>query len=174
MRLSRASICGSFVPARDHGSRYAMDNLQHRALGTLSLDVDLSAVIGIGAVPGGTRMIAPVAGGRLEGERISAIVRPGHDWLLARADGSMAIDVRLTLDSDDGATIYLAYQGTMGGPGLAQLSSGQPMAPGSYKFTMVAQFECGEPRYAWLNHALIVGVGEQAAAGPVYRLYEIG
>lgn len=86
----------------------------------------------------------------------------------------MAIDVRLTLASGDGATIYLTHQGTMSGPGLAQLSSGQPMAPGSYKITMVAQFECGAPRYAWLIHASVVGIGEQVAAGPVYRLYEIG
>jgi len=151
-----------------------MENLPYRLLGTLALDVDLTAVVGIGAIPGGTRMIAPVTGGRLEGERLNANVRPGHDWLVARADGSIAIDVRLTLDSDDGALIYLTYQGTMSGPGLAQLTSGQPMAPGSYKITTVARFECGDPRYACLNHALIVGVGEQAAAGPIYRLYEIG
>lgn len=151
-----------------------MDALPHRPLGTLSLDVDLAAVTGIGAVPGGTRMIAPVAGGRLVGERLNATVRPGHDWLVARGDGSMAIDVRLTLDSDDGAAIYLTYQGTMSGEGLALLSSGAPMPPGSYRINIVARFECGDPRYAWLNHALVIGVGTQIAAGPVYRLYEIG
>lgn len=151
-----------------------MKRLPHRLLGTLSLDVDLRQVTAIGATPAGTRMIAPVAGGRLSGERLNATVRPGHDWLIARADGSIAIDVRLTLDSDDGAMIYLTYQGTMCGPGLAQLNSGQPMAPGSYTITTVAYFECGDPRYAWLNHATVVGVGEQVAAGPVYRLYEIG
>ena len=84
-----------------------MNNLPHHLLGTLSLDVDLRAVAAIGATPAGTRMIAPVAGGRLSGERLNASVRPGHDWLVVRADGSIAIDVRLTLDSDDGALIYL-------------------------------------------------------------------
>ena len=61
-----------------------------------------------------------------------------------------------------------------GGGRLAPQPAGGGSAPGSYTITTVAHFECGDPRYAWLNQATVVGVGKQVAAVPVYRLYEIG
>jgi hypothetical protein len=131
----------------------------------------------IGRTPEGQRIIAPVTGGTFQGERLYGKVLPGGaDWVRFRTDGTMKIDVRLTLQTDDGALIYLSYQGrflaTAGAMG--QLAQGKTLAAGSYSLVMVAKFECGDERYVWLNDVIAVGIGEQAGFNPVYTIYEIG
>ncbi|MBL6754568.1 MAG: DUF3237 family protein, partial [Pseudomonadales bacterium] len=50
------------------------------------------------------------SGGAFSGERLSGSVAPGGaDWVVLRDDGTLLIDVRLTLLTDDGAVIYLSY-----------------------------------------------------------------
>ena len=150
--------------------------LPYRHLTTLTLSVDFAAVVPVGATPAGHRGIAPVIGGRFEGERLRGTVLPGHDWFVTRADGVLVIDVRLTLNTDDGATIYLAYGGRMVGQGdaMARFRKGEQLSPDDYSLTITAKFECGDPRYAWLNDAIIVGVGAQQPTGPVYTMFEVG
>ena len=80
-----------------------MESLPHRHLTTLTLDVDFARITAVGTTPAGFRGIAPVSGGRFAGERVTGRVLPGHDWFVTRADGALAIDVRLTLETDDGA-----------------------------------------------------------------------
>jgi hypothetical protein len=153
-----------------------MESLPHRHLTTLTLDVDFAGVVPIGATPAGHRGIAPVIGGRFEGERLRGTALPGHDWFVTRADGALVIDVRLTLNTDDGATLYLSYQGRMiaNAATMARFRKGEQLAPGDYDLTITAKFECGDPRYAWLNDAVVVGVGEHSPGGPIYTLFEVG
>ena len=153
-----------------------METLPHRHLTTLTLTVDFAAVVPIGAGPAGHRGIAPVTGGTFEGERLSGTVAPGHDWFVTRADGVLVIDVRLTLTTHDGAMIYLTYQGRMTGKGdaMARFRKGEQLERYDYALTVVAKFECGDLRYAWLNDAIVVGVGEQTLTGPVYHMFEVG
>jgi hypothetical protein len=152
-----------------------MDQLPHHHLTTLTLDVDFANIVPIGATPAGRRGIAPVTGGRFEGARLSGTVCGGQDWFLGGAEG-LAIDVRLTLTTDDGVQIYLAYQGRMRGSAEAmqRFRKGEQLAAGEYSLHIVARFECGDPRYSWLDDVLAVGVGEQTASGPIYRIFEIG
>jgi len=151
-------------------------NLPHRPLATLSLTVAFGDMTTIGATPGGLRRIAPVTGGACEGERLKATVISGADWVLNRADGVMLIDVRLTLRTDDGAMIYLTYQGRfLAAPeAMARFRRGEILDPDDYSLAITARFESGAEAYGWLNDAIVVGVGEQTATGPIYRLFEIG
>jgi hypothetical protein len=153
-----------------------MESLPNTHLTTLTLDVDFAGVVAVGATAAGHRGIAPVRGGRFEGARLSGSVAPGHDWFVTRGDGTLVIDVRLTLTTDDGATLYLVYQGAMRAAPevMARFRKGAQLAVGEYALQIVARFECGDQRYAWLNDALVVGIGEQTAGGPIYRLFEIG
>lgn len=153
-----------------------LPTLPHRHLTTLALDVDFAGVVAVGATAAGNRGIAPVRSGRFEGARLSGSVAPGHDWFVTRGDGTLAIDVRLTLTTDDGATLYLTYKGTMRAAPevMARFRKGEQLAVGEYALQIIARFECGDPRYTWLNDALVVGIGEQTPAGPIYRLFEIG
>lgn len=152
-------------------------DLPHKHLMTLRLEVDSSGAAKIGTTPAGQRTIAPIIGGVFEGDRLNGVVLPGGaDWVCIRSDGTMMIDVRLTLQTDDGVLVYLTYQGRfIGTEGtMSQLAQGKPLEPGNYSLVTVAKFECGAAEYAWLNDVIAVGVGEPSGFNPVYFIYSIG
>ena len=153
-----------------------MIQLKHNYLLTLTLTVDFAEMKSIGPTPGGWRRIAPVTGGTFTGEWLNGIVQGGTDWVINRADRVMVVDVRLTLETDDGALIYLTYQGRfLATPEvMARFAKGELLQPDEYSLAIVAKFECGAERYAWLNNAVVVGTGEQTISGPIYRMFEIG
>jgi Protein of unknown function (DUF3237) len=159
-----------------HDSHHAMTILQHRHLINMTLTVDFAGMVSIGQTPTGLRRIVPVTGGSFTGERLNGIVLPGNDWVINRPDGVMVIDVRLTLKTDDGAMIYMTYQGRfLAKPeAMARFSKGAMLEADEYSLAMTAKFECGDERYAWLNDVVAVGTGEQTATGPVYSIFEIG
>ena len=62
-----------------------------------------SATEDIGATPHGTLSIFPVTGGSFEGERLRGkVLAGGGDWVTAEADGTVKLDLRVTLETDDG------------------------------------------------------------------------
>ena len=153
-----------------------MADLKHTHLLTMELTVDFAGMKTIGQTPGGLRRIAPVTGGTFAGERLSGTVHGGADWVINRPDGVMVIDVRLTLETGDGALIYLTYQGRfLAEPeAMRRFGKGGQLAPHEYSLAIIARLECGDERYAWLNNAIVVGTGEQTATGPIYTLFEVG
>jgi hypothetical protein len=154
----------------------SMKPLAHKHLITLTLDVDFRGMLVIGQTPAGLRRIAPVTGGLFSGERLSGTVLPGADWVINRPDGVMVIDVRLTLKTAEDVLIYLNYQGRfLADPEpLSRFAKGALLDPDDYSLALIAKFECGDERYAWLNNVVAVGTGEQTLAGPVYSIFEIG
>ena len=150
--------------------------LPDRHLADLTLDVAFDRMTTIGETPAGLRRIAPITGGSCTGARLNATVVEGADWVINRPDGVMVIDVRLTLQTQDSARIYLTYQGRfLASPDvMARFRRGQLLSPDEYSLAITARFECGMEAYAWLNNAIVVGIGEQTATGPIYRLFEIG
>lgn len=153
-----------------------MKQLKHKHLITLSLTVDFMHMTMIGQTPAGLRRIAPVTGGSFSGDRLNGIVLPGADWVINRPDGVMVIDVRLPLETNDGAMIYLSYQGRfLAQPdAMSRFAKGALLKPDEYSLAMTAKFECGEQQYLWLNNVVAAGTGEQTADGPVYSIFEIG
>src|SRR5262249_4438434 len=86
----------------------------------------------IGAVPHGTRVIAPITSGHFEGPRLRGKVLPGGaDWTLLRGDGVLELDLRLTLETDDGALIHLRSFGLRHGPPevISALARGEQVDP---------------------------------------------
>ena len=59
-----------------------------------------SATQEIGSTADGTLTIFPVVGGSFEGERLRGKVVAGGDWVRARADGTLTLDLRVTLETD--------------------------------------------------------------------------
>src|SRR5207253_4928152 len=97
-----------------------------------------------GAVPHGVRSFVPVAGGDFEGPRLRGKILPGGaDWLLLRADGVLEFDLRITLETDDHALIYMTFQGLRHGPAemMAALGRGESVDPASYYFRTLPAFE---------------------------------
>ncbi len=142
---------------------------------TLTLTVGFDQMTAIGKTPAGLRRIAPVTGGTFVGERLRGTVLGGADWVINRPDGVMIIDVRLTLTTDDGAAIYLTYQGRfLAAPdAMARFNRGALLDPAEYSLAVTARFECGDERYAWLGDVIAVGTGEQTTSGPIYTLFEV-
>src|SRR6476661_6999725 len=82
----------------------------------------------LGTVPHGIRSIVPVTGGDFEGPRLRGRVMPGGgDWLLLRSDGVLELDLRITLETDDGALIHMSFQGLRHAPAdvIAALGRGE-------------------------------------------------
>lgn len=130
----------------------------------------------LGQTPQGNRKIAPVLGGTLRGPRLNARLLPfGGDWALTRADGVLTLDVRLTVETDDGALIHLTYTGMRHGTPevLARLARGESVDASEMYFRIAPRFETSAPDYLWLNRLLAVGVGERLPEGPRYHIHEI-
>src|SRR5438270_5692876 len=130
----------------------------------------------LGAVPHGIRTIVPVTGGEFEGPRLRGKVLPGGgDWLLMRSDGVLELDLRITLETDDRALIYMTFQGLRHGPAdaFAALGRGEVVDPASYYFRTLPRFETSADKYAFLNRIISVGIGEARPGGAVHRVDEI-
>jgi len=91
--------------------------LEPRFRHLLTLTAHLETPQLAGDTPYGGRKIVMVTGGTFEGDRLRGKILPGGgDWALTRADGSLVLDVRLMLEADDGARIYMTYRGVRHGP----------------------------------------------------------
>ncbi len=101
----------------------------HHGYGLLmTLQVTVAVPPKIGAVPLGTRVTAPIASGSFEGPRLRGKVLPGGgDWTPLRSDGVLELDLRVTLEANDGALIHLTSFGLGHGPPevIAALARGE-------------------------------------------------
>jgi hypothetical protein len=142
----------------------------------MTLEVAVAPPQKIGAVPHGTRGTAPITSGRFEGPRLRGRVLPGGgDWTLLRSDGVLELDLRITLETDDGALIHMASFGLRHGPPevIAALGRGETVDPSSYYFRTLPRFETGHPKYAFMNRLLAIATGDRKPAGPIYTIDEI-
>src|SRR5207253_6860436 len=108
----------------------------------------------------GALSIFPIIGGSFEGERLRGrVLAGGGDWVIALADGTIELDLRATLETDDGALIHLTFTGVRDDAN-------------SY-FRTLPRFETASPKYAFLNRLLAVGIGEIRPDGPIHSIEEI-
>jgi hypothetical protein len=132
--------------------------IETRPLFTLRLSTE--AIQELGATPHGTRVNFPIVGGGFEGERLRGRVLPGGmDWTTQGPNGAMELDLRITLETDDGAMIYMTFSGVRDDAH-------------AYLRTF-PRFETAAPHYAFLNRLLAVGIGEIRDSGPVHVIEEI-
>ena len=129
-------------------------------LGTLHADIGTRTVIDGG--PQGTRTVVELVGGRFDGPRLKASLQPpAADWVTNRADGSLKLDVRFTLKTDDGALILVTYNGI-----------GQPTKAG-VSLRSAPLFETGDARYLWLTRLQAFGIGERVGTALTYDIYAL-
>ena len=117
----------------------------------------------VGAGPHGVRVTFPITGGSFEGDRLRGrALAGGDDWTMKRADGVIEVDARITLETDDGALIYMTFEGLR-----------DDAAPGGPYFRHVSRFETAAEKYTFLNRLLAVGSGQIGAGGPVHVIEEV-
>jgi len=139
-------------------------------------DIELAPALELGAGPLGRRRIITITGGRFFGERLSGRVHPGGaDWQVIRADGVADLDARYTLETDDGALIYVRNHGYRHGPEavLGRLAAGENVDPAQYYMRTTPLFETGDPRYAWLNRIVCVATGARRPAAVELEVFEV-
>tara|TARA_Y100000588_G_scaffold212493_1_gene226567 strand:+ start:299 stop:754 length:456 start_codon:yes stop_codon:yes gene_type:complete len=149
--------------------------IETRKLFTMSVEVETPLQM-IGATPVGERRIAKITGGTFEGSELKGRILPGGgDWLLLRADGVLKLDVRATLETDDGTLIYMTYRGYRHGPAavMERLDKGIAVDPSEYYFRVTSFFETVGEKYSRLNRTIAVGKGHRLKSGPVYEIYQI-
>jgi hypothetical protein len=130
----------------------------------------------IGATPHGLRSVHVVAGGTFDGPRLRGEIRPGGaDWLLSFAGGYNELDVRLTMQADDGALIFMSYRGVLqvDNAVIARVMAGEKADPSSYYFRTAPRFETGSEKHAWLNTQVAIAYGYFGAQKVGYRVFGV-
>jgi hypothetical protein len=140
------------------------------------LEVEIGAALDFGETQNGHRRVIPITGGRVEGERLQGHIVPGGaDWQILCPDGGAELDSRYTIQTDQGALIYVVNRGLRHGPPevLQRLNRGEHVNPGTYYFRTVATFETGAAEHAWLTRAIILGIGERYPDKVVFRFWQL-
>jgi hypothetical protein len=112
----------------------------------------------IGATSQGARAIGYV-NGRFEGPGIKGTIQ-ACDWFLTRSDGVGEADVRGTMKTDDGALIYMRYNGLLDMRQAAIAAGGSTPTRGTCQVRTAVRFETGAERYRELNNVQAIGIGE--------------
>jgi len=129
----------------------------------MTLRLNTAPTQDVGAGPHGTRVTFPITGGTFEGDQLHGKVIPGgDDWTVKRPDGVVELDLRITLETDDAALIFMTFEGIR-----------DDRAPGAPYFRTVPRFETAAPKYDFLNRLLAVGTGEIGSEGPVHVIEEL-
>lgn len=127
-----------------------------------TMTVQVGASFRVKGGPMGTRLIAEVDSVEVTGDRLTAslVGTSAADWVTVAPDRSYGIiDVRLTLETDDGEIVYVEYGGRI------EFATGQVVS--------APTFQTGAEKYDWLNRIQAVGVGQNGPDQLVYELYEV-
>ena len=129
--------------------------LESEFLFEVVLDVDAQ-------LDAGHTSIAPVTGGTFSGPNIKGTVHAGGaDWITQVA-GHTSLDVRITLETDDGAIIFMSYTGVVSRGDTGLYWRVRPI------------FQTASEKYDWLNHVVCVGKNKQQVPGKVaYDIFRI-
>jgi hypothetical protein len=142
----------------------------------LKAEVTLAPPQELGDTPLGRRRVIPITGGTFRGEKLAGRVLPGGaDWQLVRADGVAELDARYTLETTDGALVYVSNFGYRHGPAevLQRLAAGEALDPSLYYMRTTPRFETSAERYAWLNRTICVATGVRKAAAVELEIFEV-
>jgi hypothetical protein len=152
---------------------------EFKAIHLFDVVIDLKPRLNIGEGPFGRRILFGAAGGSFEGPKLRGdVLEGGGDWALFRSDGTMALDVRLTLRTDDDALVHMTYGGRWVIPPDLRAEMSDPakrhqVDPSRYYFRTNPLFETGAAKYAWLNDIVCVGSGYLVEGGIAYKVSQI-
>ncbi|MEH6449415.1 MAG: DUF3237 domain-containing protein [Oleispira sp.] len=155
------------------------NNQTIRTEALFDMHVTLKEPLNIGASHVGHRIIFDVESGFFTGEKLKGNLKAsGGDWLLMHPDGTYTLDVRVCLETDDGALIYMSYKGRWVIPDhlKQKVLSNETCAevdPDEYYQRNLILFEVADKRYQWLNNIVAVSQGYRTPVGISYRVMAV-
>ena len=139
------------------------------------LEAALGEPLDLGDVSQGHRRIIPLTGGTFAGPELNGKLLPGvsADWQIVLRDGSTLGDIRYTLQTDDGALLYVQSRGVRHGSPevLARLGRGDDVDASEYTFRTSTQIETASRDFDWLNKGVFISVGGRRQGGVIYETY---
>lgn len=163
--------------AKSHSAIKQLTPLKTKGL--FEMHVMLKAPLMIGGSHVGQRMIFDVHSGYFVGQKLKGVVKPsGGDWLLRHPDGSFTLDVRVCLETDDGALSYMSYKGRwiISEALQAQVFSAKSFKQvdkDAYYLRNLIMFETSAPQYQYLNDLVAVSQGYRTDKGISYNVFEV-
>ena len=142
------------------------------------LEAALGVPLDLGEVSQGRRRIVPLTGGTFAGPELNGKLLPGvsADWQILLPDGTALGDIRYTLQTDDGALLYVQSRGVRHGSPevLERLGRGEDVDASEYTFRTSTQIESASRELAWLNKGVFISVGGRLQGGVIYETYLVG
>lgn len=138
--------------------------------------IEIDPPLAVGPSPYGERRIINIKGGEFSGPKLSGhVLNGGADWQIIRRDGVAELEARYTLETHDGALIYVYNRGLRHGPQavIDRLSAGEDVDPGEYYFRTTPIFETGAANYTWLNRIVAIASGQRRADEVIITVYEV-
>lgn len=138
--------------------------------------ITLAPLRDLGHTPDGHRRIIDITGGTFEGPRLKGQILPGGaDWQIIRPDATAVLDARYTLETNDGALIYVTNWGYRHGPAevLEKIATGAEVDPSLYYMRTTPVFETSAADYDWLNRIISIATGARMADAVHLTFYEV-
>jgi hypothetical protein len=139
------------------------------------LEAALGDPLDVGEVSQGRRRIVPLTGGVFTGPELNGKLLPGAsaDWQIVLPDGTALGDIRYTLQTDDGALLYVQSRGVRHGSAevLGRLAHGDDVDASEYVFRTSTQIETASRDLDWLNKGVFIGVGGRGPGAVIYETY---
>jgi len=127
------------------------------------ITAQLGDQIELGEGPKGRRLISDVISLEFKSDKINASLATNDaaDWLTISNNGKLgSLDVRFTLETEDGAFIYVEYSGR------ADMESGL--------IATAPTFQTSHEKYLWMNNIQAVAAGQIDEQGKlIYNLYQV-
>jgi hypothetical protein len=139
------------------------------------LEATLGDPLEVGEVSQGRRRIVPLTGGAFRGPQLNGQLLAGAsaDWQIVLPDGTALGDIRYTLQTDDGALLYVRSRGVRHGSAevLGRLARGEDVDASEYVFRTSTRIETAARDLDWLNKGVFVGVAGRRRGGVIYETY---
>jgi hypothetical protein len=139
------------------------------------LEAELGEPLDLGEVSQGHRRIVPQTGGTFTGPELNGKLLPGAsaDWQIVLPDGTALGDIRYTLQTDDGALLYVQSRSVRHGSAetLARLGRGEEVDASEYTFRASTQIETASRELDWLNRGVFISVGGRRPGVVIYETY---
>ena len=146
--------CAAFAQSTDISTEYLM---------TLHAPLDAPQLIDESLVIFGLSDDGWVKGPKIEG----TLKGPGGDWLQVLPDGTARLDVRLTIETNDGAFIYVTYEGVIRDTeqSLSKRQQGEVVTSDDMYFVIAPTLRTSSEKYGWLNHVQCIGKMTKSKSG---------